>query len=68
MCGGDAVDRAPERALTLKIRLFAINLSELDYLTIMCIKEILKIHTCSVREKKGRKWFLWSLYCVLGTC
>lgn len=39
---GDAVTSAPWRALTLRIRLFATNLPGLDYLTVMCSKEIKK--------------------------
>ena len=45
-----------------------MSLPGFDYLMITCIREIKKkIHTCSIRKKKGRKSCLWSPYCVPGT-
>lgn len=64
MCGGDAVNSALARALTLKIRLFAISLLGFDYLTI--IKEVKKKNSYLFhQEKEGKEIvFMEPLLCA----
>ena len=63
MCGGDAVNSALARALTLKVRLFAISLPGFDCLTI--IREIKKNSYLFHQEKEGKEIvFLEPLLCA----